>query len=1848
MKKLSFLISFICVLLSVTGCGDKRTTASEDLQYSPYVEAFTSGKISRYSPVYLILSEDIPEAQKQSEKLSKQIHITPEVKGKFSLQDNRTVVFQPADGFERNTSYRVTADLGAWFDIKKGEKDFTFTFSTLPANIRAHLEALDINPKNENGYDITCVVYTADKETPEVMEKMIASSEKAEARWQHGPEGKKHVVTYLNVPAGNDKQREMTLTVRDNKQGYATDGKLLSVQIPRMNDFSVYDIEYQSSPERFIEVTFTRALDETQNMEGLAYIAGNSSTTVNAEGNKLRLYPDQQQKGNLNVHLDKGIRSKSGLTLEKSVVRQVRIDADLPSVEFVGEGVIIPPSAQLTVPFRAVYLRGVTVRVIKIFQQNIGQFLQSNDLDGWSNLSQVGRLVAYKTILLDEDPTVDLSRWNTYALDLRQLMEPEPGAIYRVELSFSKELSAYPCGEELPKLSAEELAVSDKLRFQEEISRFDDGAYYYNNGGFNWSDYNYEERNDPCRPSYYFNKGEAKNVLATNIGLIAMAGENNSMIVLAHNILSTNPEQGVKVTLYNYQHQEVGTGVTDNNGRTEINLTSGKPFYLIASLGAQRSYLRVDEGSALSLSSFDVSGEVVQKGIKGFIYGDRGVWRPGDTLHVGFMLNDRAGTLPENHPVVAELYNPLGQLYLRKTETHGEMGLYTFDMATEPDAPTGAWNVQVSVGGVTFSKRLRIEAIKPNRLKIALSIPEKVVLRGEPLDAKLHVQWLQGATARNLKYEIQGTFISTPTVFKKYKDFHFDDPSKVFNSEESKLITGRTNDVGDADIQARIEIGNSAPGMLLGSLVTRVYEESGDFSIDATRLLYSPYKRYTGIWTPQKGEEQLNTGQSYTYKVASVDYLGNPQPGTELQVDIYKVSWYWWWDADRSSMLANYVSDSHRQKERSFTLTTDAQGLATFNLKYSRDQWGTYFIRVKDKNGTHSSGILSYFDWPDNEGRRNLDGSDAVTKLVFKTDKDTYTPGEEMVVTFPSSEGSRAIVSIENATRVLSVSSYSCKAQETSVKLKVTPDMQPNAYVYITLLQPHALTQNDLPIRMYGVVPFTVTSPESHLNPVIQTAAELKPEAPYEITVSEKNGKTMAYTLAVVDEGLLDLTHFPTPAPWKAFNAHEALGVRTWDLYNYIVGAYGGRIEQLFSIGGDDALNKGPKAIVNRFKPVVVFDGPFVLKKGEKQRHKYTMPNYNGRVRIMVVAGNGEAYGDAEKSVLVRKPVMLLGTLPRVIGVGEEMVIPATVFATVPNVGGVKVSISCSSNMEVVGTPEKELTFTEPTDKEALFRIRVKDQPGTGTITLTATGKEDKAIYATEIEIRSVRMAQTRVIPVTLMGGQSWKEDIPMPGAEGTNSLTLEMSNVAPLDLKTRLDYLLGYPHGCLEQIVSKAFPQLYLPQLADLSDEQKQTATAAVKETINRLRSYQTAEGAFSYWPGQTGTTGWGTVYAAHFLLEAEAHGYYVPEGMKRSLLQNLQKVGREWKNTRDIYTSSEELTQAYRLYVLTLAQTPEVGAMNRMKETPGLSGVTRWMLAAAYVGIGRQDVAEGLITKTEAIVSSNPDYDLTYGSPTRNEAIKLMTLCLLGKEGEAAQLAQKLSKVFSSDEWLSTQSTSFGIIALAEFMEKYKVSGSMEFSYIYARKTEKVSTSKNFWAAKLGDKLGTTAPLEIKNTGKTTLFARIITEGIPLQGEEKAYSNGISLAVSYIATGNGSVNIADLQQGTNFTSVVTVKNPTPAPMRNLVLTQVFPAGWEILNTRFLNDSTATDRTPAGISYQDIRDDRVYSYIDNLPSGRQVTVRINLAAVYPGIFYLPPVRCEAMYNHLIQANTAGEQVEVK
>ncbi|MCK4748999.1 MAG: alpha-2-macroglobulin, partial [Bacteroidales bacterium] len=450
-----------------------------------------------------------------------------------------------------------------------------------------------------------------------------------------------------------------------------------------------------------------------------------------------------------------------------------------------------------------------------------------------------------------------------------------------------------------------------------------------------------------------------------------------------------------------------------------------------------------------------------------------------------------------------------------------------------------------------------------------------------------------------------------------------------------------------------------------------------------------------------------------------------------------------------------------------------------------------------------------------------------------------------------------------------------------------------------------------------------------------------------------------------VDEGLLDLTRFPTPSPWDHFYAREALGVKTWDLYDAVLGAYGGKIEQIFAIGGgfeEDEAGEDSQSRAMRFRPMVRFLGPFTLQKGKSHTHSLQMPNYVGSVRTMVVAGNQFAYGTVEKTTPVKKPLMVLATLPRVLGPGEQLKLPVTVFAMENNIRNVKLEIKTNDFLVLSAEKEKRISFQQAGDQLVTFDLEVANKIGIGKIEVIASSGSETASYEIEIEVRNPNPPVTDFIDEVLEPGQSLVRDYLLPGMPGTNSAILEISNIPPIDFGRRLKYLLGYPHGCIEQTTSAAFPQLYLGDVTDMNDKLKSSTETNVKAAINRLQTFFLPSGGFAYWPGSGDASHWATSYAGHFLLEAENKGFALPVNFRNQWIRFQRKEARRWKKTGDQYRQ-DDLVQAYRLYTLALAGEPELGAMNRLRETEGISVQSVWRLAAGYALAGQTETAEQLV---------------------------------------------------------------------------------------------------------------------------------------------------------------------------------------------------------------------------------------------------------------------------------------------
>ncbi|MEL7004187.1 MAG: MG2 domain-containing protein [Bacteroidota bacterium] len=434
---------------------------------------------------------------------------------------------------------------------------------------------------------------------------------------------------------------------------------------------------------------------------------------------------------------------------------------------------------------------------------------------------------------------------------------------------------------------------------------YDDYYYdYYNDG------YNYRDRDNPCTSSYYLRNQHivSRNVLASDLGLIAKGGDDNSLSVAVTDLTTADYMAGVNVRIFNYQNQLIGSGTTDAEGLVSIDL-SKKPFLLVASSGRQKGYLRLDDGSALSLSMFDVGGSTSKRGLKGFIYGERGVWRPGDSLYVSFVLEDKNQFLPEDHPVVFDLYTPENQLYLRKVRTQSVNGFYDFRTATAQEAPTGNWLAKVKVGGTSFTKTIKIETVKPNRLKIKLDFGQDILKSTEPANGDLEVKWLHGAIAKNLKADINVTLSKGKTTFDGLEDYSFDDPAKNFGSEEQTVFDGTLNEEGIASVSASFNVTDNAPGMLNASFKIRAFEQGGDFSVDRFTIPYSAYESYAGVKIPEgKGwNNALYSNEPNIIPIATVDENGNPVNRKKVKIEVFEVRWRWWWERSQRDDLARYI-----------------------------------------------------------------------------------------------------------------------------------------------------------------------------------------------------------------------------------------------------------------------------------------------------------------------------------------------------------------------------------------------------------------------------------------------------------------------------------------------------------------------------------------------------------------------------------------------------------------------------------------------------------------------------------------------------------------------------------------------------------------------------------------------------------------------------------------------------------------------------------------------------------------------------------------------------------------------------
>lgn len=1830
--KSSILFAFLSLFYACNPTSSvEELDRKADEQYADIISAYTSGKIQSGDQIVISLAQEVAV---QKQLTNGVLNISPSVKGELTWLDARTIAFKPSNRLENGRAYRVSLDLGTLgIDVTEELKDFEFAFEVIEQDYSLQIVGLSSAPENpmENQL-LTGVLQTADYVSLDQLEGSLSAihlGENLSVSWQYDATAGTQHDFVISGAKRQESTSQIAFEFNGDKIGVSRDldGAL---EVPALNDFKLLDASVVKRGEPYLLLRFSDPLNESQDLSGLIELEGEDYLRFDIDNNEVKAYTSSALSGSKMLSVFAGIKNKLNYAMPKTFEQSVSFEQIPPAIKFQAEGTILPSTDGLLLPFSAVNLKAVDVTIIKIYEDNVLQFLQANNLGGDNELRRVGKPIHQSKVILDDAGIMNLSEWNQFKLDVSELVSTEPGAIYQVRLGFGIEDAVYIC---------EGLAKEEVLGGQIEDNWAENGGegqgtydsyYSYNYGyGYSWS-----EQDNPCHVSYYMGRGKSvsTNILASDLGLIAKVGNDRKLVAFVTDLKTTAPLANVQVTAFNYQGEEIASDNTDREGKVSFELPT-KPFVLMAERTAERAYLKLWDANALSISNFNVGGARLSRGLQGFIYAERGVWRPGDDIYLNFLLKDNEEVLPDDHPVILELIDPSGNRVLRKVETEGLNGFYHFPVKTTANAPTGNWLAKVIVGGKEYTKRIKIETVKPNRLRIDLDFGrDKILSSQRQVTGDLEVEWLSGAAARGLKAEFDLTLSPTITKFKGFENYSFDDDAKQYYSEKERVYTGVVNQQGKAKVNIALNQQANAPGALRATFSGKVFEPGGDFSIDQFSIPYYPYEQFVGLKKPDGDSRgQLLTNKSHQFDVVVLNDRGQQINNAEVQVDVFKLNWRWWWD-NSAENLSYYVGRNYSAPYlTSKVRVKNGKGNVSFEIPNA--DWGRYYLRVTDLKSGHSAGEIAYFDWPGWAGKERPGGE---SLLDFATNKEQFSVGDDIQVRIPASTNGRALISIENGSKVVDAFWIETKEGQNEISFKATGDMVPNAYVSATLLQPHEQTANDLPMRLYGIIPIEVSDQSTILEPEILLPEVLEPETEVTIQVSEANDQPMTYTIAVVDEGLLDLTNFATPNPWTTFYARQALGVKTWDVYDDVIGSFKGQLSRLLAIGGDGSSQDPDNVKANRFESVVKHLGPFSLAAGQKAKHSFEMPNYVGSVRTMVVAGNKRAFGESQKATPVRKPVMVLGTLPRVLGPGEHIKLPVNVFVMEEGIESVEVSIKTNELLTSKGTSQATLRFDEVGDQIIDFDLEVAEDLGIAEVMIEARSGKEMATYKVEVDVRNANPVQHAVTEFSLKKGESLEEAFAPLGMAGTNLTTLELSSIPAIDLARRLDYLIAYPHGCIEQTTSAVFPQIFLSDLVDLNANQQLEVSQKVKAGIQKIADFQTGQGGFSYWPGQSDENDWGTSYAGHFLIEAKNKGYYVSGQLLNKWKSYQRKKARSW--ARGNY--NDDLAQAYRLYTLALAQSPELGAMNRLREDVKLGVEAKWRLAAAYALTGRKTIAQELIEDLSLTAQIQNSYSY-YGSLARNNALRLETLALLDQQENGIQLLRDLSTKLSANTWMSTQTTAYALLSVFKFVGAGEA--GIDVNYAFAKVADEFKTAKSIKMIE-SDAQGQVAA-KVTNRGEGMLFVRVIQKGQPMAGQEQADEKGLSLKVNYVDRNGEVISPTQLEQGQDFFAEVEIRNSGSTGLyQNLALTQVFPAGWEILNDR-LNE-ISNSQVNKGIDYQDIRDDRVMTYFD-LQAGERLRFKVALNATYAGDYYLPAVNVEAMYDETIYARTAGEWVSV-
>ena len=1491
---------------------------------------------------------------------------------------------------------------------------------------------------------------------------------------------------------------------------------------------------------------------------------------ASARRNRLVLSGDFAPGATYRVALREGLRSRDGAVLRTSYREDITLP-DLPiAARFHGEGMFVSARGARRIGIETMNLSEITVTIDRVYRNNVLYLVQQRghrvfNHRGYGRIDRV-----FGDRIVEKKLRIEGTRNETQHTEISLddwIEESEPG-FYRIALRR-------------------------------------EGSY----------------------------RQEQRWLLITDLGLVAKRGRGD-LLVWTSSFEDLAPIRGAKVRLVSDQNQQIAQGRTDPRGvlhftGLEEHFADHRPAYVLVERGRDWSFLALDR-TRIETAGLDVQGAADSPhGYDALLYGERDLYRPGETARGVAIVRDRDLRVPPDMPLLLRHKDPLGQVRSTQRIEFGEQGAAEWSLVLEETSFTGAHGLELVIGeDVVGRYRFQVEEFVPDRIAVEIESTEDAPAQpGTPLRYEVTSRYLFGAPASGLAVESRVLLESSPFAPPGHPGFAFGNDDRKFSRRELLAREGSLDEAGTQRFEAPLPDGLEVPASLVAVVTARVRESGGRGVAARTRIPVHPYPYYLGL-------RQRESGYAEPGKPVDFELIGAAPDGAAvstgtLQVEFLRDEW--------QTVLRRTASGSYRYEsvleEHVFGRQTLPSGRERHEFSVTPPEYGRYRVVVTDPKTGASSRLAFYASgwgfapWAvENPGRVELD-----------LERDDLRAGERAVVQVRAPFSGKLLITVERD-GVLHEEVRTLEGNTARVELTVRPDWRPNVFVTATLVRGADTLPAGSAARAFGAVPLSVER-ERHRMPVrVEAPAELRPQTPLELAVDAAPGSTV--TVAAVDEGVLQLVAQRSPDPFGHFYRRRGLSVSSHDAFSFLLPELD--VEGEAEAGGGRANAARTQFLrtegIRRVEPVAFWSGPVRTDSAGKARVRFDLPEFQGALRIMAVAYRNADFGAATETTRVRNPLMLTPTPPRFLSFGERVEVPVTVRNDTGADADVRVHFEFDGPVRLEGEADQTVTLAHGDEATLRFPLLSGEEEGEVSLRILAEGGGESVRVERSFALRPDLPARTleTVGKVSKSGVLLRSVDDGLRQEGRTRSLWIGPHPA--VQLYGRLGDLLRYPYGCLEQTVSRAFP---LVALGDWAEElepglfEENDPSVWVEAGIRRVASMQLARGGFSLWPRGREAHPWASLYAAHFLVEADRAGHT----SARSALPGALDYARREAVAKPRYSSPELERVVYALYVLARAGAPDRATMDFLRErhVDALKATSRVLLGAAFAAIGDPSALPELASALDDAEKVRRQTGGNFSSTTRNRSLLLLALLDADPEDERIpKLAAQLGRDALDERW-NTQEAALALIALGQLFRDAASAVYQGSVWVGGRQIGQFDQNTRVfeWLPE-----GDVEILIDGGDGRTKAFYVLRHRGIPTDDAFASESRGLEIERSWLDRNGAPIDDLTVSQGELVVAKLRLRSDR-GRIENLVVQQLLPAGFEVENPRLQSSETLpwVGKNHLSSAYLDARDDRVLLFT-RIGRGDWREAYLLLRAVNPGRFRLPPVHVEAMYAPGLRATS--------